>query len=69
MNPAVRSGAREWARRLHLPTLLVFLIVLGIWELFARRYGPYILPQPGSVLSGIWAIFLSGELWTHTVAS
>lgn len=57
------------SQRLHLPTLLVLLVVVIIWEFFARRYGPYILPQPGSVLSGIWAILLSGELWTHTVAS
>jgi len=70
VNGAPRSkGWQEWVQRLHLPTLLVFLVVVGIWELFARRYGPYILPQPGSVLSGIWAVLQSGELWKHTVAS
>ncbi|MFQ5945275.1 MAG: ABC transporter permease [Anaerolineae bacterium] len=59
----------EWGQRLHLPTLLVFLVVVVTWDLLARRYGSYILPQPSSVLSGIWTIVLSGELWTHTAAS
>ena len=67
--PESPGWAQGWARRLHLPTLLVFLVVVGIWEFFARRYGPYVLPKPGSVLTGIWAILLSGELWKHTSAS
>ncbi len=68
--PPERAGrGQAWARRLHLPTLLVFLVVVGIWELFARRYGPYLLPRPGAVLSGLWTILLSGEIWKHTGAS
>lgn len=59
----------DWARRLRLPTLLVFLGVLVVWEIFARRYGAYVLPPPGSVLAGIGTVVRSGELWTHTGAS
>jgi NitT/TauT family transport system permease protein len=62
-------GTRGWAERLHLPTLVVLLVVVGVWELFSARYGSYVLPRPGSVLSGIATILLSGELWTHTAAS
>lgn len=43
--------------------------VLVVWELIARRYGAYVLPPPGSVVTGLGAIVASGELWTHTAAS
>jgi NitT/TauT family transport system permease protein len=60
---------KGWGRRLRLPSLLVLLLVLVVWELAARRYGAYVLPAPGAVLRGLGAVARSGELWTHTGAS
>ncbi|MBI2468042.1 MAG: ABC transporter permease [Candidatus Rokubacteria bacterium] len=57
------------SRRLRLPTLLVFAAVVVVWEVFARRWGAYVLPAPGSVLAGLGTVVQSGELWTHTGAS
>lgn len=62
-------GWGAWSRRLRLPTLLLFLVVLVVWETAARRYGAYVLPPPGSVVRGLGAIVQSGELWKHAGAS
>ncbi len=61
--------AGGWARRLRLPTFVVFAAVVVVWEVFARRWGAYVLPAPGSVLAGLGTVVQSGELWTHTGAS
>jgi len=58
-----------WRQHLRLPTLLLLVAVLIVWEVFARRYGAYVLPPPGSVLRGLGTIIQSGELWKHTAAS
>ncbi len=63
------AGWATWSRRLRLPSLALFVAVLIVWELAARRYGAYVLPPPGSVVRGLGAIVKSGELWTHTGAS
>ena len=65
--PVVAAG--EWARRLRLPTWLVFAAVLVVWEFFARRWGAYVLPAPASVVAGLGAVIRSGELWQHAGAS
>ena len=62
-------GHYDVARRLRLPTLLLFAAVLVVWELVSRRYGAYVLPAPAAVLEGLVAVVRSGELWTHTSAS
>ena len=62
-------SARDWAGRLHLPTLAVLVVVLVGWTLLSRRYGAYVLPAPGSILTGFAEIVRSGEIWTHAVAS
>ncbi len=59
----------EWARRLHLPTLVVFVVVLAAWAALSRRYGAYILPAPAAVLAGLASLVASGEVWHHTGAS
>ena len=41
----------------------------GAWEAAARRYGPYVLPAPESILTGLAAIVRDGEIWKHTGAS
>lgn len=63
------QGWGMWSQRLHLPTIVVFAVILVIWESLARRYGAYILPPPGSVVEGLLAVLQSGELWRHTWAS
>ena len=62
-------SARDWAGRLHLPTLAVLVVVLVGWTLLSRRYGAYVLPAPGSIVTGFAEIVRSGEIWTHAVAS
>ena len=62
-------SARDWAGRLHLPTLAVLVVVLVGWTLLSRRYGAYVLPAPGSILTGFAEIVRSGEIWTHAAAS
>ncbi len=60
---------RELARRLHLPTAAVFVVVVGLWSYLSHRSGAYVLPPPSAVLRGLWTIVASGEVWTHTAAS
>lgn len=62
-------SARDWAGRLHLPTLVALAVVLAGWTLLSRRYGAYVLPAPGSIVTGFVEIVRSGEIWTHTTAS
>ncbi len=64
-----RSGWAGWSRRLRLPTLVLLVVVLAVWEAASRRYGAYVLPAPEAVLRGLAAIARSGELWTHAGAS
>ena len=45
-------SARDWARRLHLPTLAALAAVLVAWTLLSRRYGAYVLPAPSSIVTG-----------------
>ncbi len=60
---------RDWAGRLHLPTLAALAVVLAAWALLSRRYGAYVLPAPGSIVTGLVEIVRSGEIWTHAAAS
>jgi len=62
-------SARDWAGRLHLPTLVALAVVLAGWTLLSRRYGAYVLPAPGSIVTGFVEIVRSGEIWTHAAAS
>jgi ABC-type nitrate/sulfonate/bicarbonate transport system permease component len=61
--------ARDWAHRLHLPTLAVAAVVLVVWAGLSWRYGAYVLPSPLAVARGFVEILQSGEVWTHTGAS
>jgi len=60
---------RDWAGRLHLPTLAVLAVVLAVWALLSRRYGAYVLPAPGSIVTGLVEIVETGEIWRHAAAS
>ncbi len=60
---------RDWAGRLHLPTLATLAVVLAAWALLSRRYGAYVLPAPGSIVTGLVEIVRSGEIWRHAAAS
>jgi len=62
-------SARDWARRLHLPTLAALAAVLVAWTLLSRRYGAYVLPAPSSIVTGLADIVWSGDIWKHTAAS
>ncbi len=67
MKPDLR--ARDWAARLHLPTIGAVLVVVAVWWLLSRRYGAYVLPSPFAVLAGLVGVLRSGEIWRHTGAS
>jgi NitT/TauT family transport system permease protein len=58
-----------WVHRLRIPSVVLFVTLLVVWELASRRYGAYVLPSPGSVVRGLGAVIQSGELWKHTGAS
>jgi NitT/TauT family transport system permease protein len=60
---------RDWAGRLHLPTLAALAVVLAGWSLLARRYGAFVLPAPWSIVTGFVEIVRSGEIWGHAGAS
>ncbi len=62
-------SARDWAGRLHLPTLAALAVVLAAWTLLSRRYGAYVLPAPWSIVAGFAEIVRTGEIWQHTAAS
>ena len=66
---APTGGGRDWAARLHLPTLGAMLLVAAVWSLLSWRYGAYVLPSPLAVLAGLVEILRSGEVWHHTGAS
>ena len=69
--PATRCSIR-WGRlaeTLHLPTLLVLALGLVVWGRMSDRYGAYLFPPPGRVLSGLIGIVSSGQLWLHVGAS
>ncbi|HSE94386.1 MAG TPA: ABC transporter permease [Methylomirabilota bacterium] len=59
----------RWSVRLRLPTIVVGLVLLLVWEGVARRYGAYVLPPPGAVLDGLATIVRTGEIWRHAGAS
>ena len=62
-------SARDWAGRLHLPTLAALAVILAAWTLLSRRYGAYVLPAPWSIVAGFAEIVRTGEIWQHTAAS
>lgn len=62
-------SARNWAGRLHLPTLAALALVLVGWTLLSRRYGAYVLPAPRAIATGFVEIVRTGEIWTHAAAS
>jgi ABC-type nitrate/sulfonate/bicarbonate transport system permease component len=64
-----RDRDAGWAGRLRVPSLALLAVVVAGWALAARRYGPYVLPSPWSVVEGLVQIVRSGEVWTHTGAS
>ena len=63
------TASASWLARLRLPSLVVLAVVLVVWEAVARRYGAYVMPSPRSVLQGLIAVVLAGEVWTHAGAS
>ena len=63
------TGARAWAERLHVPTLMVAAVIVAIWAAVSAKYGAYVLPSPAHVLIGFVEILRSGEIWKHTAAS
>jgi NitT/TauT family transport system permease protein len=60
---------RDWLTRLHLPTLVVVALLVGVWAALSLRYGAYVLPGPLAVLQGLGDVVASGEIWRHTGAS
>ena len=63
------AAASRWHDRLRLPSLVVLLVVLVVWEAVARRYGAYVMPSPGAVLRGLVEVVATGEVWKHAGAS
>jgi NitT/TauT family transport system permease protein len=59
----------DWSRWLHLPTLLLLATALVVWQAASRRYGAYVLPPPGAIVTGLAEIVRDGDLWKHTGAS
>jgi NitT/TauT family transport system permease protein len=60
---------RAWLTRLHAPTVVVALALIGVWSALSLRYGAFVLPPPGAVARGLLDIVASGEIWRHTAAS
>jgi len=60
---------RSLAETLHLPTLVVLALGLVTWSILSERYGAYLFPPPGKVLSGLIGIASSGQLWLHVGSS
>ena len=57
------------AERFHLPTVLVLLVGLAVWFMLSDRFGEYLFPSPGRVLTGLRTVITSGDLWTHVSSS
>jgi NitT/TauT family transport system permease protein len=68
-SPPRRLSWARLAERLHLPTLLVVLLGVGIWSVLSPLVGAYLLPSPISVLTGFGTIVSGGQIWVHVGAT
>jgi NitT/TauT family transport system permease protein len=64
-----QGGWRRLAQALHVPTLLLLALGLWAWSAMSGRFGAYLFPPPGRVLSGLAGIVVDGQLWVHVGAS
>jgi NitT/TauT family transport system permease protein len=60
---------QAWLTRLRIPTLVVALLLAGVWWGLSVRYGAYVLPSPMDVGRGFGDVVRSGEIWRHAGAS
>lgn len=53
--------------RARLHSLLLLIVLLGVWDAWCRLGGlsPLVLPPPLSVLATLWGEIASGRLWPH----
>ncbi|GGF89554.1 ABC transporter permease [Azorhizobium oxalatiphilum] len=51
----------------HLPSALLFLALIALWEAWCRLAGvpALILPPPSAILTTLWSEMASGRLWPH----
>jgi NitT/TauT family transport system permease protein len=50
-----------------LPSLLLLIALLAVWEAWCRFGGlsPLVLPPPSAVLATLWSEIATGRLWPH----
>lgn len=76
-SPAERTVVAPTAMRAALPVrwtrsfMLVWLVVLGVWELLVQTgvLRGLFLPAPSAVARSLWGLASSGALWTHLGAT
>ncbi|MBI3076130.1 MAG: ABC transporter permease [Deltaproteobacteria bacterium] len=63
------SDLSRLAERLHVSTIVVFVLVLLVWRALSSAFGSYVMPPPGAVVAGLRRVLVSGELWKHAGAT
>jgi ABC-type nitrate/sulfonate/bicarbonate transport system permease component len=57
------------SQKLHLSTVFVLILLVGIWWQISRSYSIMVMPSPGAVWKALKDITVSGALWQHVAAS
>ena len=60
-----KTLAKKW----HLPTVFVVIILLALWQIASFKVGDYLLPNLLSILSGFIQIISTGVIWVHVFAT
>jgi ABC-type nitrate/sulfonate/bicarbonate transport system permease component len=53
----------------HIPTIIVVVVLLALWQVASRRFGSYLLPDPLSVLTSFIKIISTGIIWQHVFST
>ncbi|SMF48268.1 NitT/TauT family transport system permease protein [Tistlia consotensis] len=69
--PVPFRGGGFAPRPMRLVGLVLFLVLLGLWELGSRTgwIGPLVLPAPTAVFEAFRQLVVSGQIWLHLGAS
>lgn len=63
------AGTLVLARRTRLVTMLVALLLAGVWIVASMMYPPYLVPRPQAVAQNLWLFVSDWDYARHTVAT
>lgn len=60
---------KSFAEKLHLPTFIVVVVLLILWQIGSFVVGNYLLPKPINVLNGLINVVATGIIWQHVFST